>query len=100
MKNILIIFLVLIVSFKINAVIIGTSHPDGSITNKEGKVLRKSYAERYQDALDAFNNGEEIIDWPTVKKTKKGKTLVKKSLYVEKIIEEESTQLSLIHIGR
>tara|TARA_B100001250_G_scaffold304223_1_gene266052 strand:+ start:107 stop:886 length:780 start_codon:yes stop_codon:yes gene_type:complete len=95
MKNIFIICLVIIFSFKINALIIGTSHPDGSITNKEGEVLRKSYADRYQEALDAFNNGEEITDWPTVKKTKKGKTFGKKGFFGEKILEEGAPLLAI-----
>ena len=75
--------------------IAGTYHSDGSITDNNGKVIRKSYADRYQEALDRFNNGEEIEDWPTVKKNKKGKTFGKKGFFGEKILEEGAPLLSI-----
>ena len=64
-------------------------------SDNNGKVIRKSYADRYQDALDKFNNGEEIEDWPTVKKNKKGKTFGKKGFFGEKILEEGAPLLSI-----
>ena len=76
-------------------IVAGTYHSDGSITDNNGKVIRKSYADRYQDALDKFNNGEEIEDWPTVKKNKKGKIFGKKGFFGEKILEEGAPLLSI-----
>ena len=90
MKINLIIIIITFLSVELNAqgLIAGTYHSDGSITDNNGKVIRKSYADRYQEALDKFNNGEEIEDWPTVKKNKKGKTFGKKGFFGEKILEE------------
>ena len=95
MRNIFTIFLIIIFNVNVNAIVIGTYHSDGSITNKDGEVIRKSYADRYQEALDAFNNGKEIIDWPTVKKSKKGKTFGKKGFFGEKILEEGAPLLAI-----
>ena len=90
MKLIYFFLIITFLSFELNAqgLIAGTFHSDGSITDNNGKVIRKSYADRYQEALDKFNNGEEIEDWPTVKKNKKGKTFGKKGFFGEKILEE------------
>jgi hypothetical protein len=90
MKINLIFIIITFLSFELNAqgLIAGTYHSDGSITDNNGKVIRKSYADRYQEALDKFNNGEEIEDWPTVKKNKKGKTFGKKGFFGENILEE------------
>ena len=95
MRNIFIILIILFFSFNVNSLTVGTYHTDGSITDKDGKVIRKSYADRYQEALDAFNNGKEINDWPTVKKTKKGKTFGEKGFFGEKILEEGAPLLAI-----
>ena len=97
MKINLIFIIITFLSFQLNAqgLIAGTYHPDGSITDNNGKVIRKSYADRYQEALDNFNNGEEIEDWPTVKKNKKGKTFGKKGFFGEKILEEGAPLLAI-----
>ena len=97
MKINLIFIIVTFLSFELNAqgLIAGTYHSDGSITDNNGKVIRKSYADRYQDALDKFNNGEEIEDWPTVKKNKKGKTFGKKGFFGENILEEGAPLLAI-----
>ena len=95
MKNIFVVCLILILSTNVHSLTVGTYHSDGSITNKDGKVIRKSYADRYQDALDAFNKGEEVIDWPTVKKNKKGNTFGKKGFFGEKILEEGTPLLAI-----
>ena len=97
MKINLIFIIITFLSFELNAqgLIAGTYHSDGSITDNNGKVIRKSYADRYQDALDKFNNGEEIEDWPTVKKNKKGKTFGKKGFFGEKILEEGAPLLAI-----
>ena len=97
MKINLIFIIITFLSVELNAqgLIAGTYHSDGSITDNNGKVIRKSYADRYQEALDKFNNGEEIEDWPTVKKNKKGKTFGKKGFFGEKILEEGAPLLSI-----
>jgi len=95
MINMFIISLLIIFSLNINALTVGTYHSDGSITDKDGKILTKSYADRYQEALDAFNNGKEIIDWPTVKTNKKGKMIGKKGFFGENILEEGAPLLAI-----
>ena len=97
MKINLIFIIITFLSVELNAqgLIAGTYHSDGSITDNNGKVIRKSYADRYQDALDKFNNGEEIEDWPTVKKNKKGKIIGKKGFFGEKILEEGAPLLAI-----
>ena len=97
MKINLIFIIITFLSFELNAqgLIAGTYHSDGSITDNNGKVIRKSYADRYQEALEKFNNGEEIEDWPTVKKNKKGKTFGKKGFFGEKILEEGAPLLAI-----
>ena len=97
MKLIYFFIIITFLSFELNAqgLIAGTYHSDGSITDNNGKVIRKSYADRYQEALDKFNNGEEIEDWPTVKKNKKGKTFGKKGFFGENILEEGAPLLAI-----
>ena len=97
MKINLIFIIITFLSFDLNAqgLIAGTYHSDGSITDNNGKVIKKSYADRYQEALDKFNNGEEIEDWPTVKKNKKGKTFGKKGFFGENILEEGAPLLAI-----
>ena len=97
MKFIYFFIMIAFLSAELNAqgLIAGTYHSDGTITDNNGKVIRKSYADRYQEALDRFNNGEEIEDWPTVKKNKKGKTFGKKGFFGEKILEEGAPLLAI-----
>ncbi len=97
MKLIYFFTIMIFLSFELNSqgLIAGTYHSDGSITDNNGKVVRKSYADRYQEALDKFNNGEEIGDWPTVRKNKKGKTFGKKGFFGEKILEEGAPLLAI-----
>ena len=101
MKLIYFFIIITFLSFELNAqgLIAGTYHSDGSITDNNGKVIRKSYADRYQEALDKFNNGEEIEDWPTVKKNKKGKTFGKKGFFGEKILEEGVPLLAIDNVS-
>ena len=47
-----------------------TFKKDGSIISSSGEVQRESTAIRYQRALEQYNNGDDITDWPIVKKTK------------------------------
>ena len=75
-----------------------TFKKDGSIISSSGEVQRESTAIRYQRALEQYNNGEEITDWPTVKKTKNGKFVGRKGFFGEKILEEGAPLLSLENI--
>ncbi len=42
-----------------------TFKSDGSVVQKSGAVVRADDASRYQAALEAFNRGEPVEDWPT-----------------------------------
>ena len=75
-----------------------TFKKDGSIISSSGEVQRESIAVRYQKALEQYNNGEKITDWPIVKKTKNGKFIGKKGYFGEKILEEGAPLLSLENI--
>ena len=75
-----------------------TFKKDGSIISSSGETQRESIAVRYQKALEQYNNGDEITDWPTVKKTKNGKFIGKKGYFGEKILEEGAPLLSLENI--
>jgi len=75
-----------------------TFKKDGSIISSSGEIERESIATRYQRALEQYNNGEEITDWPTVKKTKSGKLYGSKGYFGEKILEEGAPLLSLENI--
>ena len=72
-----------------------TFKKDGSIISSSGEVQRESIAVRYQKALEQYNNGEKITDWPTVKKTKNGKFIGKKGYFGEKILEEGAPLLAI-----
>ena len=75
-----------------------TFKKDGSIISSSGETQRESIAVRYQRALEQYNNGDEITDWPTVKKTKSGKFVGRKGFFGEKILEEGAPLLSLENI--
>ena len=75
-----------------------TFKKDGSIISSSGEIQRESIAKRYQKALEQYNNGVEITDWPTVKKTKNGKFVGRKGFFGEKILEEGAPLLSLENI--
>ncbi len=75
-----------------------TFKKDGSIISSSGEVQRESTAIRYQRALEQYNNGDDITDWPIVKKTKNGKYVGRKGFFGEKILEEGAPLLSLENI--
>jgi len=75
-----------------------TFKKDGSIISSSGETQRESIAVRYQKALEQYNNGKDITDWPTVTKTKNGKYIGKKGYFGEKILEEGAPLLSLENI--
>ena len=66
-----------------------TFKKDGSIISSSGEIQRESIAVRYQKALEQYNNGDEITDWPTVKKTKNGKFIGKMVTLVKKFLKRE-----------
>ena len=37
---------------------------DGSVVSSSGVILKKSNAEKYQKALELFNIGQDVEDWP------------------------------------
>lgn len=75
-----------------------TFKKDGSIISSSGETQRESFAVRYQRALEQYNNGEKITNWPTVKKTKSGKLIGSKGYFGEKILEEGAPLLTLENI--
>ena len=85
-------FIIIVCSFSVFA---QTWHDDGSIISNDGTVIRESYAVRYQEALDAYNRGEEIEDWPVVRQTKKGKAFGKKGYFGESILEVGAPLLAI-----
>ena len=52
-----------------------TYKSDGSIISNSGEIIKESRSVRYQKAQKAFQNGEEITDWPTVKANKNGRAI-------------------------
>ena len=72
-----------------------TYNADGSIVSKDGTIVRESYAVRYQKALDSYNRGEEVKDWPIVKKNKKGKTFGRDGYFGEGILEVGAPLLAI-----
>tara|TARA_B100000927_G_scaffold6597_1_gene5227 strand:- start:17 stop:757 length:741 start_codon:yes stop_codon:yes gene_type:complete len=75
-----------------------TFKKDGSVISSSGEIQIESIAVRYQRALDQYNNGDEITNWPTVKKTKNGNFVGKKGYFGEKILKEGAPLLSLENI--
>ena len=41
-----------------------TFKSNGEVVSSSGEVLEKSYAVQYQEALQSFEKGERIEDWP------------------------------------
>lgn len=72
-----------------------TFKSSGEIIASDGTVLTKSFADRYQDALTQFYNGEEIDDWPVVEFNTFGKPIKKKGYMGEKILDEGAPLFSL-----
>jgi len=68
---------------------------DGSIISSKGEILTKSFADRYQEALVQYINGEEILDWPIVEINSTGDPIKKKGFMGEKILKEGAPLFSL-----
>ena len=72
-----------------------TYKSDGSIISNSGEIIKESRSVRYQKAQKAFQNGEEITDWPTVKANKNGKSYGQKNYFGHEILEVGAPLLSL-----
>jgi len=72
-----------------------TFKSSGEIIASDGEVLTKSFADRYQDALTQYYNGEDIVDWPVVEYDRSGNPIKKKGYMGEKILDEGAPLFSL-----
>ena len=72
-----------------------TFKSSGEIIASDGEVLTKSFADRYQDALTQYYNGEDIVDWPVVEFDRSGNPIKKKGFMGEKILDEGAPLFSL-----
>lgn len=72
-----------------------TFKKDGSIISSSGEIKRESNAVRYQRALEQYNKGEEVKDWPVVKETDSGKTYGQQGYFGEKILDVGAPLLSI-----
>lgn len=68
---------------------------NGEVIASDGSIMKKSFADRYQDALTQFSNGEEIVDWPVVEFNTFGNPIKKKGFMGEKILGEGAPLFSL-----
>ena len=91
MNKILIIVIILFFS-NLNAL---TFKSDGSVISSKGEILTKSFADRYQEALTQYINGEEVIDWPVVELNSSGKPIKKKGFMGERLLKEGAPLFSL-----
>lgn len=72
-----------------------TFKSSGEIIASDGEVLTKSFADRYQDALTQYYNGEDIVDWPVVEFDRSGNPIKKKGYMGEKILDEGAPLFAL-----
>ena len=72
-----------------------TFKSNGEVIASDGTIMKKSFADRYQDALTQFSNGEEIVDWPVVEFNTFGNPIKKKGFMGEKILGEGAPLFSL-----
>ena len=72
-----------------------TFKSNGEVIAGDGFIMKKSFADRYQDALTQFSNGEEIVDWPVVEFNTFGNPIKKKGFMGEKILGEGAPLFSL-----
>src|SRR6056300_840524 len=72
-----------------------TFKSNGEVIESDGSIMKKSFADRYQDALTQFSNGEEIVDWPVVEFDTFGNPIKKKGFMGEKILGEGAPLFSL-----
>jgi len=91
LKNLLVVFFLFSFS-SLNAL---TFKSDGSVISSKGEILTKSFADRYQEALTQYINGEEILDWPIVEINSSGNPIKKKGFMGEKLLKEGAPLFSL-----
>ena len=72
-----------------------TFKSNGEVIASDGSIMKKSFADRFQDALTQFSNGEEIFDWPVVEFDTFGNPIKKKGFMGEKILDEGAPLFSL-----
>ena len=72
-----------------------TFKSNGEVIASDGSIMKKSFSDRYQDALTQFSNGEEIVDWPVVEFDTFGNPIKKKGFMGEKILDEGAPLFSL-----
>ena len=72
-----------------------TFKSNGEVITSDGTIMKKSFADRYHDALTQFSNGEEIVDWPVVEFDTFGNPIKKKGFMGEKILDEGAPLFSL-----
>jgi len=72
-----------------------TFKSNGEVIASDGSIMKKSFADRFQDALTQFSNGEEIVDWPVVEFDTFGNPIKKKGFMGEKILDEGAPLFSL-----
>ena len=65
-----------------------TFKSNGEVISSSGEVLQKSYAVQYQEALQSFEKGEIVEDWPVVELDKSGNPKKSKGYFGEKILIE------------
>ena len=65
-----------------------TFKSNGEVISSSGEVLQKSYAVQYQEALQSFEKGEIVEDWPVVELDKSGNPKKVQGYFGEKILIE------------
>ena len=88
-------FLIILFIFLSNTAFSLTFKSNGEVIANDGSIMKKSFADRYQDALTQFSNGEEIVDWPVVEFNTFGNPIKKKGFMGEKILGEGAPLFSL-----
>ena len=88
-------FLIILFIFLSNTAFSLTFKSNGEVIASDGSIMKKSFADRYQDALTQFSNGEEIVDWPVVEFDTFGNPIKKKGFMGEKILDEGAPLFSL-----
>ena len=72
-----------------------TFKSDGSVIASSGETLTRSFAERYQTAINQYLNGEEVTDWPVVEQSSFGNPIKQKGFMGEKILGEGAPLFAL-----
>jgi len=88
-------FLIILFISLSNTALSLTFKSNGEVIASDGSIMKKSFADRYQDALTQFSNGEEIVDWPVVEFDTFGNPIKKKGFMGEKILDEGAPLFSL-----